>query len=123
MKNTIRAAALSASMLIMGPGGAALAQHGGHGGGGGTGMSAPSMPAIRTGKVKGTLVSKTDSSLTVQSVQKGESRNSTYLLDARTKFKGELQEGVDITVKYIEQDGVQKASSVEVKKPKAGRKS
>lgn len=86
-------------------------------------MSAPSMPAVRTGKVKGTLVSKEDGSLTVQLVRKGQSRAVMYLLDSHTKFKGELEPGVEVTVKYIEQNGVQKASSVEAKKPKAARKS
>lgn len=120
MKNAVRfgiltAAAWAFGFLAQQP---ALAQHD-HGGGG---MSMPSSPApsVRTGKVTGTLVSRDESSIKVEAKQKGA---ATYMIDAKTKFKGDIQPGSEVTVKYEDHAGMQKATAVEAKKTKAKRSS
>lgn len=114
MRNAIHfgilaAAALAFGLVLQQP---ALAQHD-HGGGG---MSMPSAPTVRTGKVTGTLVSRDEASIKVEAKQKG---TATYMVDTKTKFKGDVQAGSEVTVKYEEQGGMQKATSVEAKKASA----
>lgn len=90
-----------------------LAQHD-HGGGGGMSMPMPSMPTVHTGKAKGKVVSKEQSSLTVETA-KGQ---ATYMMNGGTKTKGDLVPGAKVTVKYREEHGVLTATSVEAKKRK-----
>lgn len=89
------------------------AQHN-HGGGG---MPMPSPTAARTGTVKGTFVSRDETSIQVK--VKDKEHATTLMIDRGTKFKGELEPGAEVTVKYRDDGGVQKASSVEAKKAKA----
>ncbi len=89
-----------------------LAQH--DHGGGGMSMPMPSAPSVRTGKLTGTLVSRDDTSITVQANQKGSP--ATFMVDQQTKFKGPVEPGAAITVKFQEQAGMQKATNVEAKK-------
>lgn len=104
--------------FLIGPGiPVATAQHGGHSGGGG-GMSMPSVPAVRTGKVKGRLVQASPESITVETEKKGQTERSTYMLNERTKKKGDLEAGAEVVVKYREEPGAPVATSVEAKKPK-----
>lgn len=119
MKKTIHlaisaAAALAFGLLLQQP---ALAQHD-HGGGGGMSMPSPSVPSVRTGKVKGTLVSRDDTSIKVEAKQGKQTGTVTYMVDAKTKFKGDVQPGGEVTVKYQEQAGMQRATAVEAKKAK-----
>ena len=116
MKKTIHfgiaaAAALAFSLVLQQP---ALAQH--DHGGGGMSMPSPSLPTVRTGKVKGTLVSRDETSIKVEAKQSKQVSTVTYMVDGKTKFKGDVQPGSEVTVKYEEQAGMQKATSVEAKK-------
>jgi hypothetical protein len=92
----------------------ALAQH--DHGGGGMSMPSPSAPKVRTGKVTGTVVSRDATSIKIDAKQKG---SGTYMVDTKTKFKGDVQAGGEATVQYEEQDGMQMATTVEAKKSKA----
>lgn len=94
---------------------AVLAQH--DHGGGGMSMPMPSAPALRTGKLTGTLVSRDDTSITVEPKQKG--NPTTFMVDHQTKFKGPVEPGAAITVKFQEQAGMQKATGVEAKKARS----
>ncbi len=94
----------------------ALAQH--DHGGGAMSMPSPSVPSVRTAKVKGTLVSRDDASIKVETKQGKQTGTATYLVDAKTKFKGDVQPGSEVTVKYEEQAGMQKATTVDAKKTK-----
>lgn len=123
MKKTIHfgiaaAAALAFGLVLQQP---ALAQH--DHGGGGMSMPSPSLPTVRTGKVKGTLVSRDETSIKVEAKQSKQTGTATYMIDRKTKFKGDVQPGSEITVKYEEQGGIQKATSVEAKKTKEKRSS
>lgn len=116
MRNAIHfgvlaAAALAFGLVLQQP---ALAQH--DHGGGGMSMPSPSAPTVRTGKVTGTLVSRDEASIKVEAKQKG---TATYMVDTKTKFKGDVQPGSEVTVKYQEQGGMQMATSVEAKKASA----
>ncbi len=115
MKHAIHFGVLAATALAFGllqqP---AFAQHD-HGGGG---MSMPSSPApaVRTGKVTGTVVARDATSIQVQAKQKG---SATYMVDAKTKFKGDVQPGKEVTLKYQNHGGMQMATTIEAKKSKA----
>lgn len=118
MKNAVRFGILTAAAWAFGfvaqqP---ALAQH--DHGGGGMSMPSASTPAVRTGKVTGTLVSRDETSIKVDAKQKG---SATYMVDAKTKFKGDMQPGNEVTIKYEDHAGMQKAIAVEAKKIKAKR--
>ena len=104
-------AALAGGLLLQQP---ALAQH--DHGGGGMSMPSPSAPTVKTGKVTGTLVSRDEASIKVEAKQKG---TAPYMVDSKTKFKGDVQPGSEVTVKYEEQGGLERATIVEVKKAKA----
>jgi hypothetical protein len=106
----LAAAAFTFGLVLPQP---ALAQHD-HGGGGG--MSMPSAPKVRTGKVTGTVVSRDETSIKIEAKQKG---SGTYMVDTKTKFKGDVQPGGEATVQYEEQGGMQMATTVEAKKSKA----
>lgn len=106
-------AALALSLAVHTP---AVAQH--DHGGGGMSMPSPSVPSVRTGKVKGTLVSRDDTSIKVEAKQSKQAGVVTYMVDSRTRFKGDVQPGGEVTVKFEERAGVQKATSVEAKKSK-----
>ncbi len=112
MKKTVRFGILAAAMLTFGfvlqP--LALAQHD-HGGG----MSMPPAPTVRTGKVTGTLVSRDKTSIQVEAKQTG---TATYMIDAKTKYKGDIQPGTTVTVKYEDRGGMQMATAVEAIKAK-----
>lgn len=57
-------------------------------------------------------------SITIEAKRKGEP--TTFMIDGQTKFKGDVQAGAEIIVKYQEQaGGMQKATSVEAKKGSA----
>ena len=90
-----------------------LAQH--NHGGGGMSMPSPTVPAARTGKFSGTVVSRDATSIKVEGKQK---KAETYMLDPKTIFKGDIQPGADVTVKYQGHTGMQTAISVEAKKSK-----
>jgi hypothetical protein len=118
MKKTIHfgiaaAAALAFGLALQQP---ALAQH--DHGGGGMSTPSPSLPTVRTGKVKGTLVSRDETSIKVEAKQSKQTGTVTYMVDRKTKFKGDVQPGSEVTVKYEEQAGMQKATTVEAKKTK-----
>lgn len=120
MKNAIRFGVLTAAAWTFGfvaqqP---ALAQH--DHGGGGMSMPSPSVPAVRTGKLTGTLIARDENSIKVDTKQKG---SATYMVDAKTIFKGDAQPGSEVTIKYQEQGGMQRATTVEAKKTKAKRSS
>ena len=80
-------------------------------------MPMPSATASRTGKITGTLVSRDETSIQVKAKQKEAAE--TFIIDKRTKSKGELQPGNEVTVKYQEQAGLRKAMSIEAKRAKA----
>lgn len=106
-------------VILIGPGiPAASAQHGGHGGHGGGDMSMPSVPVVKTGKVKGKIVQVNPESITVEMEKKGQTERTTYMFDGRTKKKGDLEAGTEVVVKYREVRGAPVATSVEAKKPK-----
>lgn len=118
MHKTIRpglaAAAAVALGLVMNP--SAMAQH--DHGGGGMSMPSPSVPSVRTGKVKGTLVSRDETSIKVETKQSKETATIAYMIDGKTKFKGDIQPGSEVTIKYEERAGMPRATSVEAKKQK-----
>ena len=93
-----------------------LAQH--DHGSGGMSMPMPSAPASRAGKLPGILVSREETSITIEAKRKGDP--TTFMIDGQTRFKGDVQAGAEIIVKYQEQaGGMQKATSVEAKKGSA----
>ena len=93
-----------------------LAQHAGHGGGG----SPPPMsaPAVQTGKVKGRIVEIQQNAITVETQQKGRLVKLTYLIDGQTTTKGSPVVGGEVVLKYQGGLGMEKATSIEMQKPK-----
>ena len=113
MRNKVLLEAVALTLFVAGTGGSvALAQHGGHGGH----MPASQPAAVKTGKVKGTIVEVSPTSITVETQKKGQVERIPFLIDGQTKTKGELLEGSEVTVKYREENGLRTATSVEVKK-------
>ena len=101
----------------------ALAQHAGHGGGGGDYSPPPNMSeSVRTGNAKGKVVEFDRTSLTLETQKKGRAVRATYLIDAGTKTKGNVEAGAEVEVKYREMPGMFMATSVEVKKPRQAGK-
>lgn len=100
---------------------AALPQHGGHGGGGHS-PAMESVPSIRTGKLKGKIVEVDETSITVETQEKGKPVRTTCLIDPRTKTKGNPAAGEEVVVKYREEEGRKTATSIEIKKPKSSSK-
>ena len=114
MKNRITfgitaTAALAFSLALQRP---ALAQHD-HGS---MSMPSPSAPAARKGNVTGTLVSRDETSIKVEAKKTGA---ATYMIDSKTKFKGDVQPGGEVTVQYEDQGGMRMATTVEAKKAPA----
>jgi len=103
----------------------ALAQHAGHGGGGDYSPPPNMSEYVRTGKAKGRVVEFDRTSLTLEMQKKGQAVRATYLIDAGTKTKGNVELGAEVEVKYREVPGTFFATSIEVKKPpqtgKAGK--
>ena len=95
----------------------ALAQHGGHGGGGDYSAPPTVSESVRTGKAKGKVVEFDRTSLTLETQKKGRAVRATYMVDDRTKTKGNLEVGAEVEVKYREMPGMFMATSIEVKKP------
>jgi|DewCreStandDraft_2_1066082.scaffolds.fasta_scaffold22637_1 hypothetical protein len=88
----------------------------------GSSMPMPSTPQVRTGKITGKIVDVSDSSITVETNNKGQTlRAATYLIDRRTKIKGAPTVGQEVVVKYREERGVVVATNIEVKKTKRPR--
>lgn len=122
MKNGTLLGGIVAVALIFSIGNfVALAQHAGHGSGGMGDYSPSPAPAVRSGKAKGKVVEFDRTSLTVEMQRKGRAEKATFLINDRTKTKGNLEVGAEAVVKYLEEMGVSTATSVEVKKPKSGK--
>lgn len=98
---------------------AALPQHGGHGG---HSTASESLPSVRTGKIKGKIVEVDETSITVETQEKGKPVRTTCLIDPRTKTKGNPAAGEEVVVKYREEEGRKTATSIEIKKPKSPSK-
>lgn len=114
LRNTVRTLILATFVAsLFGP--SLLAQHGGHGGGT---MPPSTMPVVRTGKVKGTIVEFTSTSVTVEKEKSKQTERIVCLIDGQTKVKGELAVGAQVVVKYRVAESAKIAISVEVKKPK-----
>lgn len=114
LRNTVRTLILATFVAsLFGP--SVLAQHGGHGGGT---MPPSTMPVVRTGKVKGTIVEFTSTSVTVEKEKSKQTERIVCLIDGQTKVKGELAVGAQVVVKYRVEESAKIATSVEVKKPK-----
>lgn len=118
MRNRIRfglaaAAAVALGLTVHIP---ATAQHD-HGGGG---MSMPSrpLPEVRTGKLKGTFVSRDETSINIETKRSNQTVTIAYMIDGKTTFIGDPRPGTEVTVKYEERAGMQKAIAVEAKKVK-----
>lgn len=79
-------------------------------------MPLPPAPAAQTSKVTGTVVSRDETSIKVEGKQKGA---ETYMIDSKTKFKGDVRPGSEVTVKWEDHAGMQRATAVEAKKTKA----
>lgn len=119
MKNKTLVKLIVAVVLISPVGSlVALAQHGGHGGGGDYSPAPNMSESVRTGKTKGKVVEFDRTSLTLETQKNGRSVRATYMIDERTKMKGNLEVGANVEVKYREMPGMFMATSVEVKKPK-----
>ena len=86
-----------------------LAQH--DHGGGGMSMPGPTV-SVRTGKHTGKLISKDETSITIDG---SKTKTQTYMIDAKTSFKGELLPGSEVTVKYQDHSGMLLATAVEAK--------
>jgi hypothetical protein len=61
-------------------------------------------------------VSRDETSIQIEAKQKG---SGTYVVDTKTKFKGDVQPGGEVTLQYEEQGGMQMATTVEAKKTAA----
>ena len=86
-----------------------LAQH--DHGGGGMSMPAPTV-SVRTGKLTGKLVSKDETSITIEA---SKAKTQMYMIDSKTSFKGEILPGSEVTVKYQDHSGMLLATAVEAK--------
>jgi hypothetical protein len=114
LRNVVRTLILATfGASLFGP--PVLAQHAGHGGGT---MPSPTMPAVRSGKVKGTIIEFTSTSVTVEKEKSKQTERIVCLIDGQTKVKGKLAVGAQVVVKYREQENANIATTVEVKKPK-----
>lgn len=107
------------ALAIATSGSVALAQHGGHGGHGSHGGYGDGAAArVQTGKVRGTVVRVGGGSVTISSEAKGGMTTLLLLMDGRTRVKGDLTPGSEVTVKYREEYGVVTATKIVVKKAK-----
>lgn len=104
---------------------ALLAQHAGHGGQAGNAGGEISRPSARpasglTGRTEGRLVSQSEDSITVETVQGGEPVRSVYALDPRTEFRGTVRVGSQVSVTYTEQGETRAATRVEGQRRRRG---
>lgn len=102
-----------------------LAQHAGHGGQAGNPsgqIEQPSSPptAGRAGRMEGRLVSESEDSITIETLQGREPVRFVYTLDQRTEFRGAVRVGSQVSVTYIEQGGTRAATRVEGQRRRRG---
>ena len=113
----IRTIAVTA-LIARGSGALLAAQHGGHGGQSNPPTAPNSFSATRTGKAKGRIVEVDRNSITVETQNKGKTERVICLIDGKTKLKGELADGAEVTVNFREESGARIATKIEVKKQK-----
>lgn len=119
------AKALVIMAVVFAEGGELLAQHAGHGGqagnpGGQIPQSAEPSRIEGTGRIIGRLVSQSEDSITIETVQRGELVRSVYALDQRTAFRGAMRVGSLVNVTYIEQGETRAATRVEGQRRRPG---
>src|SRR5581483_5519871 len=121
--NIAKALLVTALFLIGRP--LLLAQHAGHGGQSGNpdGQIARGSDVSRAeqlSRTQGRLVSQSEDSITIETIQNGEPARFTYTVDDRTDFRGAVRVGSPVSVTHIEQNGLRAATKVEGQRKRRG---
>ena len=121
--NIAKALLVTALFLIGRP--LLLAQHAGHGGqpgkqDGQIARGSDASRADRLSRTQGRLVSQSEDSITIETIQDGEPTRFIYAVDGRTDFRGAVRVGSPVSVTYIEQSGFRSATRVEGQRKRRG---